>query len=264
MNSSIATSSAKVVGILIAAAIGSFICGFTTTFGATITGLHEGGWNWQFMPFLFGGWATGIISSIIAISVCAYKKLGTSAIVMGSLFIPPLCGIVLGAIAFPLLSQAQYAQEQENKKRLEASKSTYATLYETLKQDPEIALREKWYAIYDEHIRVFNDSLTDPAVPYSLALLKRFYNEAPSTRDAIFSHPSCDAAFLSEHFQEAYDRAFDINYGMLASIVSNLNTPEALVKRVAESDTLPFGAVEPAKDALKKRNAGEQDAAANP
>jgi len=222
MNSSIAASSAKAVGILFAAATGAFICGFTTTFGATITGLREGGWNWQFMPFLFGGWIGGIIFAIIAISICASRRLGTSEIVIGSLFIPPFAEIILGAISFPLISHAQYAQEQENKKRLETSKSTYSTLYEALKRDPEIALREKWYSIYDEHIRVFNDSLTDPKVPYSLTLLKRFYNEAPTTRDAIFSHPSCDTAFLSEHFQEAYDRAFAINYGMLASIVSNL------------------------------------------
>ena len=123
----------------------------------------------------------------------------------------------------------------------------YKTLYEELRRDPEIALREKWYELHREHREAFHDSLKDPAVPYTLDLLKRFYTEAPVTRDVIFSHPACDAAFLSEHFEEACERAASINLQMLAAIVSNPNTPRELVERVATSRVLPWGAVEPAR-----------------
>ena len=253
LSSSTFRASLTGLAILLCALAGAFFCGMTTPLGATITGLREGGWNWQYLPFVYGGWIGGGAIAIIGIIFCSIRDLGAPASGVTALLLPPALGLIFGAISFPLLAHSNRIQEQAAQQRLEASAKTYAELYEILRRDPEIALRERWYAIYDEHVRVFGDSLKDPTVPYSLQLLKRFYDEAPTTRDGIFAHPACDSTFLSEHFQEAYERAVSINYGMLASIVSNPDTPIELVEKVASSDSLPMGAVGPARTALEKR-----------
>jgi len=130
-----------------------------------------------------------------------------------------------------------------------------------IQSDPEVGVREHWdiankpkWSIQKEaQWCAFRNSFSNGRVVYSEALLKQIYAECPSMREYIFAYPACSPEFLSAHFQEAYERCPHISYVMLADIVSNTNCPIELVKRVAASDSLPVGAVYPARAALKKR-----------
>jgi hypothetical protein len=252
MRSSVIGSASKWLGIIVCGGLGAFLSGYAAPLGATITGLREGGWNWQFLPFIIGGWVGGSLLALITITASQLARRRSPFALAAPLILPPIVAFVCGAVSFPILVGHSAAKARKSQKKLQASQEKYAALYQQLQRDPEIALREQWYLLYDEHGRAFNDSIKDPNIPYTLDLLKRFYAEAPVTRDVIFSHPACDTAFLSEHFQEAYDRAHSISYGMLASLVSNPNTPRELVEKVAQSETLPLGAVGPARRALKQ------------
>jgi hypothetical protein len=252
MSAHIAKTAGRWTGIVACGAVGGFLSAYAATMGATTTGLREGGWNWQFLPFVFGGWFFGAIIALVAIVLSVSRNWSLPLQLLVPVVAPPAIAFVGGAVSLPILIRAGEAEARRGREQFQASKAKYEALYEQLRRDPEIALREKWFELYDEHGRAFGDSLKDPTVPYTLSLLRRFYTEAPVTRDAIFAHPACDAAFLTDHYQEAYERAKEINYGMLAAIVSNPNTPRELVERVATSETLPWGAVEPAQRNLKR------------
>lgn len=244
----------NVLGILLAVIIGAVLCAYSTTWGATWAGLKGGGWGWQFLPFLCGGFAFGVLTGSLASIICFSRRLGEVAALIAAAMIPAIAGFPLGAATYVASSHAEQQRQIEYANRQRVSEQNYAVLIEKVRRDPEIVLRERWFAEFDERQKAFTDSLTDPQVGYSLSFLKKLYAEAPETRDALFISPGCDAAFLTEHFQEAWDRAEHINYGMLASIVSNPNTPVELVEKVAQSSTLPMGSVEPAQKALQARS----------
>ncbi len=253
MNSGVNTAM-NVLGILFAVIIGAVFCAFTTTCGATWAGLEKGGWGFQFLPFLGGGFVFGLLAGSVAAIICLVRRLDGLAVLIATSMIPAIAGIPLGAAMYVGLSHREKQAQIEYASRQRLSEQTDARLIEKIRIDPEIVLRERWFAQSYEHRKAFANSLTDSQVCYSLSLLKKLYAEAPEARDALFIAPGCDAAFLTEHFQEAWDRAEYINYEMLASIVSNPNTPLDLVEKVAQSHTLPMGAVEPAQKALQTRS----------
>jgi hypothetical protein len=119
--------------------------------------------------------------------------------------------------------------------------------------DPQIAIRERWDIANDSRWKIFSDSFGNAKIKYTEPLLKQIYTNCPGMREFLFRDPACSAEFLSAHFDEAYERCKNINYEMLASIVSNVNTPIDLVQKVATSGDLPVGAVYPARNQLKER-----------
>ena len=134
-------------------------------------------------------------------------------------------------------------------------RSNHAKYLEQIRNDPEIALKERWHQSQDKaRYGIFMNSFGDPKIHYTESMLQRIYDEAPVLRDYIFINSACSPEFLSAHFQEAFNRCQKKSYVMLANIVANPNTPIELVEEVAQAQQLPVGAVEPAKQALKKRS----------
>ena len=238
------------VGITACVLCGAFLSGLAAPGGAMASGMPAGGFGWQFLPFIFFGWLFGLLAAVVALVISLNRKWNSACQFFLPLIAPPIIAFVGSAIAVPILAAIDKSEVRHHQEDFADKKATYHELYERLRRDPEIVLREKWYEANDLRYQAFEDSVWDSTIPYSLGLLKRLYVEAPVTRDVIFTHPACDAAFLSEHFQEAWARAGSVNYGMLASIASNPNTPRELVERVADSSNLPGGPAEAAKEAL--------------
>jgi hypothetical protein len=143
--------------------------------------------------------------------------------------------------------------DASNKKKYEKIKFLDAELTKEIEADSSIALRENWETKSDTHRKVFCESFSNDQVHYTPALLESIYDGVPDMREYLFRSKACTTEFLVRHFDEAYDRSFRISYTRLASIVANPNTPLALVEKVARSETIPVGAVYPARDALKIR-----------
>lgn len=70
-----------------------------------LTGLEEGGWNWQFMPFIVLGGLSGIGLAILALILAGTKfKDSPELKIVAVIFGPPVGSFLIGAIAFPLLT----------------------------------------------------------------------------------------------------------------------------------------------------------------
>lgn len=83
-------------GVILLAAM---VCAFDGPLGAQAGGLHEGGWNTQFIPPFLGGGYAGLILSTVTIVAARAAKAGTAlSLVLG--FIVPVVLTILGAAAF--------------------------------------------------------------------------------------------------------------------------------------------------------------------
>lgn len=160
--------------------------------------------------------------------------------------------VVTAPIQVPVLA-ASAASKASTKEKHEKARLLESELVKVIAADPSVALREDWAAKSDSHYRVFLNSFSDDQVRYTPELLEEIYDRVPSMRDYLFRSKACTTEFLVRHFDEAYDRSFGISYTRLASIVSNPNTPLPLVEKVARSETIPGGAVQPARNALAAR-----------
>ncbi|MFO1491580.1 MAG: hypothetical protein U1F77_13110 [Kiritimatiellia bacterium] len=159
-----------------------------------------------------------------------------------------------------------YSQKHIDRERAkeEAIKKAYTDLQAALAANPGIALQEKWY-VRDGSTKwyIFTSSLKDSSVDYSPETLEAIY--ARSQVPEVFLSRSCRVEFLAQNFGPALERAEKwIHEEPLTSIVSNPKTPLAMVKLVAESDKLPFGAVLAARENLARRKSeveksGEKD-----
>jgi len=129
----------------------------------------------------------------------------------------------------------------------------YAAFEGILRRDPSIALTEHWEGKHDERTMVYCNSFSDPSIPYTPKLVEQIYRESPLMRGYLFASSACTTEFIKEHFDEAYRLATREDYSPLACMVSNPNTPLELIEKVASSKELLMGAVEPAREALKKR-----------
>lgn len=73
------------VSILVVYGAVTFFSAHMAFWGAKIGGVKEGGWNWQFMPAMFGGWVVGFLGSISCISYLLHKnKLNIKSVFLSS------------------------------------------------------------------------------------------------------------------------------------------------------------------------------------
>lgn len=129
-----------------------------------------------------------------------------------------------------------------------------------IRTSPSVIFQKGWHLSDDPlTVRAVTASFRDPGTCYSAEMLERLYVEAPRYRPGVLANPACPPHLLVDHFQEAYERAGSASYEMLAAIVSNPNTPTELVEKVATSQTIPVGAVYPARKELKRRQAGQHE-----
>ena len=244
--------------MVVCAIIGAALCGFAAPLGAMAVGLEKGGWNWQFIPFVVGGWVGGAVIALILFLIGLNFR-DRDIWPYSLLFIgPPITALVLGAVSYPLFVYAEERRSARAQAERAEFEARYDALYDKLRADPTLAFRDKWHLRRDEYGRVFGDSLRNGDVAFTLEQLKALYEESPAA-SAIFLHPACDTEFLAAHFDEAYEKALQVNYGMLAAIVSNPNTPRHLIEKVANSEDIPAGAVYPARDTLKKLDSESKD-----
>jgi len=118
----------------------------------------------------------------------------------------------------------------EERKREEISRQR-AAIYEQLKADPELGLREHWGEMNDQiRGQLIIDSLSDPRVHYSMSQLQRLYDDYPRLRPAILALPACSPEFLLAHFQQACAESSKYPYPMLDAIIRNPNTPLELLE----------------------------------
>lgn len=122
-----------------------------------------------------------------------------------------------------------------------------------LRQDPEIALREKWYVAKDSRLFLLKNAFADSGISFTQEQLTRIYEEGPSMREDIFQSPACSRDFLAAHFSEAMERSKKYGSRMLCNIVTHPNAPIELVEQVARDPSQHSDAVSAAKRALKKR-----------
>lgn len=241
------------LGLLLLALAGAFLSIWSCLLGAMFTGLREGGWNWQFIPFLGLGLIAGVVFALAAL-VLAAKKLADypEAKILAVLFGPPTASFVVGAIAFPLLGVLNAHHQSEGRERHAAQEARTRSYLDQACRDPEVVLRDRWLDNWDERRRVLTDNMATGVIPFSEAQLERMYELF--NYGEIFAHPACSREMLARHFGAVLERAQNIRYTDLAALVSNPNAPLELVEQVAASTTLPVGAVYPARDALKKRS----------
>jgi hypothetical protein len=239
----------RYLGLLASGVIGAFISGITARIGAYMTGFTHDPYGIAGLFYIICAWLVGGLLALIIIVTGEVRRWMLTCTVLLSLIGTPLVMFAGGAISFPMLTR--YGERIEK-----ARQEKYNALRLQLQRDPEIALREKWYLKGNEKGQIFSFSFGNSDVPYTLEQLKRLclLIESPGIRDQLFRHPSCDATFLSEHFQEACDRAARGEVSMFDSIVSNPNTPRELLERVAVQNTLRHGIAESAQEALKKRD----------
>jgi len=152
-----------------------------------------------------------------------------------------------------------YAVNERTKARAHEEWTTkHKTYREMIQKDPGVVLSEHWDKSPDSAKQTaFRESFSDHTVNYSLDMLVRIYEAAPTMRDYVFFHRACSTEFILSHFKEAYERSDKISYTMLAGMMNNPNTPIELIEQVAESNQLPVGAVYPARYALEKRKPHE-------
>lgn len=252
---------ATTLALLLVATVAAFVSICTCVFGAMTTGLEGDGWNWQFIPFIALGALSGIVSGILAL-LLANQKLRDNPTAKTALVLvgPPAISFLVGAAAFPALHAKNERRQADGRARYETQQATMQSYLSQARHDPEIVLRERWLDAWDERRRVLNDNMATGAIPFSEEQLERLYKTW--TYGEVFRHPACSAEFLARHFETVAARAEHINHTDLAALVSNPATPLELVMRVAASQTLPVGAVYPARAALKKRDPENPAAAA--
>ena len=142
-------------------------------------------------------------------------------------------------------------------RKAKADAAEYKRLMPQLESDPTIALKERWDTNKDMHVRVFIDSFSNPKVKYTDALLEEIHQTCPSVSDYVFRSGSCSKEFLTEHFDEEFERSTNsANQNGLANIVSNPNTPFELVYK-ATTVRGPAGGA--AYQALDKRASETKD-----
>jgi hypothetical protein len=241
------------IGLVVLAGASALLSGYSCIYGATLSGLREGGWNWQFIPFIFGGWAFGALTALAAI-VFTFISFGTRPVLSLTIaFMAPLTlSFVGGIVAFPLLRYSGEVQTKRNQEIYETEQSQKATYLQLARNDPAIVIEERWLDKWDLKRQVLNTSMIDGSIPFTEDQLDLIFKTWGYPE--VFRHPSCSPEFLSSHFTTSLNRAREIDYSDLAAIVSNPATPLELVEKVASSDNLPWGAVGPAKQAVEKRN----------
>lgn len=75
------------------------VCAIVAPAGAQAGGLHQGGWNWQFIPSIFAGGFAGLFLSTATIVAAKAAKADTWAgLALG--FVMPVILTVLGAAVF--------------------------------------------------------------------------------------------------------------------------------------------------------------------
>jgi hypothetical protein len=245
-----ANEDAGCLGTTACFALGVFFSAFALVIGITIAtsgaGGHDTSGRMVFIsPFLIAliAWPIGGIVAVAVLLGCVVVRCRHEVMNIALLALPSLI-LFVGSICWA--AHYQHSESDRFKHDMEAGAESgriYRRLYLQVKENPEIALRDKWYSFSDDRRRVYQDSIRDPTIPYSLALLKRFYLEAPATRTEIFANPACDAAFLSEHFDEAWNLALARHDRMLDSIVKNAHTPRELIEKVAQAEDLSMEGV---------------------
>jgi hypothetical protein len=169
----------------------------------------------------------------------------------------------LDIITFPI--QAPYlATHSGNYSPISADKQK--RLMTSLENDPGIALKERWDLVdsrpqgktqtQPDYSRrhVFVASFSNPNVKYSQEQIEIIYKNMPDVSDFVFLCRGCSTEFLVSHFEEAYTKAAHfVSWFELASIVSNPNTPQELVEKIASARNLPGGATGAAQQALYQR-----------
>lgn len=232
--------------------LGAGMSGHAALYGAMAMGFRDGGWNWQLLPYVVGGWLGGLLLAFLAWSFVAsrWRQRPIGYLIFLPLIAPPLLAFIGGATAGPAAELYRQRLAQQRQEGEAAARARYELFYGQLQTDPEIVFREKWFATQGERRRAFERSLKDKSIPYTVEQLKLLFAEHGIPY--VFAHPACTTDFLSEHFEEAYKKAFHFDDLMLAAIVSNAKTPKNLLERVAYSKSLPMGAVRPARETLEK------------
>jgi hypothetical protein len=246
------------LGIVLLAAASAFLSGKACIYGAMATGLREGGWNWQFIPFLFGGWAfgafVGLMVAIAGFLSFSHRPLTT---LLASFLGPVVLSTVAGAIAFPVLRCFGEAQAKINQEEHKSQKVEKAAILRAAQVDANVVIRERWLDKWNLRREILNEAMADGGIPFTQKQLSAIYETWRYPR--VFLHPSCTPDFLTQHFGAALEKAYNVSYEELAAIVSNPRTPIALVQEVASSSILPWGAVGPARQTLESRQKEEKN-----
>lgn len=195
------------------------------------------------------GSAIFILGSLVCpiLAVCLVKLLSRALpkspyhFILSTLVISPLLAFPMGASANRWRVQNLARESVKNAEYSYAQRAESDAHLARLISDPEIALRERWFERkHGNEINryLFIESLKDSRVLYSIAQLASIYQEAPDARALVVAHPTCDSAFLADHWSHALKEAEAGNCEILTTIASNAKTPQALLEGLELSSPL--------------------------
>ncbi len=211
------------------------------------------------------GSAIFILGSLVCpiLAVCLVKLLSRALpkspyhFILSTLVISPLMAFPMGASAnrwwvWNLARESVKNAESSYAQRAESDAHLARLIF-----DPEIAVRERWFERKhgNENNRyLFIESLKDSRVHYSIAQLASIYQEAPEARVLVVAHPTCDEAFLVDHWTHALQEAEAGNREIVTAMASNPKTPRALLEKLESSSLLSHcGTPDALKQALDIR-----------
>lgn len=159
----------------------------------------------------------------------------------------------LDTILLPVDLLSRHAYYIEKKARQEEA-AEVARLVAMIRESPQVIFDKGWQLSEDPLIiQAVMASFANTNAHYEADMLERLYSESPRYRALVLAHPKSPLHLLTDNFETAYERAFHVSSEELEAIVSNAQTPIALVQKVADSQSLPFGAVRAARDELRRR-----------
>ena len=223
--------------------IAALLSGIVAIKGAIFSG-HDPSAGWPFPDltglaiFLSATLACPVLSIFSAKLLFRNFPKSHYHIIVTNLLIPPLIAFPIGSIVY------QWNEKQSIRDSLTTARVSQSDLAKNdvlqaiLVSDPEIALRERWFAQKrdNEILRyLFTESLKKVSVNYSPDQLARIYKEAPDVRSLVVANPACDSAFLADHWIHALGEAQVGNDEILIAIVANPKTPRALLQNLKSS-----------------------------
>jgi hypothetical protein len=221
-----------IIGILLCG-VSAWLSGYTAVWGGSVAGLKEGGWNWQFIPFLFGGWIGGFI---VGLSLFAFIR-RTAHRVTAVLLVPLL--------AFGAGAALQTVEKHKDRRRAAEHAAQMKPWLEALnaqiRTDPEVAVREKWHRMdhADPRWSLLYDTLLGTEVGFSERQLFEFQQGDREMSIRVLESPSATPEFLRRKVDSAMLMASKERMDdWLMALIANPNTPAdelERVRRVAET-----------------------------
>ncbi len=238
----------KIAGIafmfVIFLGITALASGWLAAIGAGVGGMPASSWSLEPLAYIgYGIVGGGIMFCVFSMGLAEFSRNAPLSMAL-SMAIVIMLALPGGCAGYKFLNPRGEIKREESADLDRIFETERRKLYEMIRKDPGIVVREEWFKPYGESgkMSAYISSLSDPEIEYDTSVIMDLYAKNEQMRLVLVTHPSFDLHILEQRFERNMEllEGYYIRTGgdELSAILSNPHARTEWFERVMASGAL--------------------------